>query len=173
MRENEKPTFYAKVSAAAMILLLAMAIFGVSVKFYINMPQTVSFNAKVINVIDGDTLILDGFGKSVRLLGIDTPELHHPDTPIQRGAKEARDYLAKRVLGKEVKITYIKGNARDKYGRLLALVEENGSSVNEELVAKGYAFAYEGSDLNKELSDKFLRLEAEAKKKRMGVWAYE
>jgi len=173
MNADEKPTYYAKVTAFAMAVLILMAVFGVSMRLYIKKPGEISFKAVVIHVTDGDTIMLKGASKPVRMLGIDTPELHHPDTPVQRGAREARDYLSKRVLGKEVMVTYIKGKAKDKYGRLLAFIEEGGSLVNEELVAKGLAYAYEGGDSGVEREARFKKLEAEARKRGLGVWNYE
>src|SRR4051812_19757191 len=50
--------------------------------------------ARVTRVVDGDTVAvsIDGAGdeeRSVRLLGIDTPETHRPGTPIECGGPEA------------------------------------------------------------------------------------
>jgi len=39
-------------------------------------------------VVDGDTIILDGYER-VRLLGVDTPETKHPNKPVQYFGKEA------------------------------------------------------------------------------------
>jgi len=42
-------------------------------------------SATVSHVIDGDTIVvrIAGSEEHVRLLGIDTPETHKPDTPVE------------------------------------------------------------------------------------------
>ena len=65
-------------------------------------------------VIDGDTFRLSN-GETVRLIGIDAPELSQP------GGEESRQYLARLILNKG--ITLEKGyQDRDKYNRLLRFV---------------------------------------------------
>ena len=76
----------------------------------IQLADTVSCTA----VIDGDTIRLDT-GETVRLIGIDAPELSQP------GGELSRQYLAQMILGK--KITLDRGcEDRDKYNRLLRFV---------------------------------------------------
>src|SRR5687767_8608786 len=50
----------------------------------------------VNNVNDGDTITvsLDGSEERVRMIGIDTPELHHPEKPVQCFAEAARQFTA-------------------------------------------------------------------------------
>ena len=95
-------------------------------------------------VHDGDTLYLQPKGTTsradeitVRLIGIDTPELR-PEP--QCYAVKARDYLRQQLpQGSEV---WVKPDRErlDQYGRtLLYLWKEDGTSVNLDLVEKGYA----------------------------------
>jgi micrococcal nuclease len=42
----------------------------------------------VQRVVDGDTLMLDT-GERVRLIGVDTPEIKHPNKPVEYFSKEA------------------------------------------------------------------------------------
>ncbi|MEA2430668.1 MAG: micrococcal nuclease, partial [Thermoleophilaceae bacterium] len=51
--------------------------------------------ARVVRVVDGDTLrvSLDGRSRSVRLLGIDTPETHRPGTPVECGGPQATAHM--------------------------------------------------------------------------------
>ena len=42
----------------------------------------------VQRVVDGDTLML-GTGERVRLIGVDTPEIKHPNKPVEYFSKEA------------------------------------------------------------------------------------
>ncbi|HEX5034512.1 MAG TPA: thermonuclease family protein [bacterium] len=87
----------------------------------------------VQKIYDGDTLRLKG-GQKVRLLGIDTPELH-PSEKLYRDARRSHQDAAKiQELGAqsyEVTRELLKGRlvrleldetTRDKYGRILAYV---------------------------------------------------
>jgi endonuclease YncB( thermonuclease family) len=89
-----------------------------------------------------------GFGiwtanQSLRLLGIDAPELGKP------GGIEARDYLRKLVpVGSSVVIRTVK-DENDKYGRLLANITATGVdgdsyNVNQRMVSDGHAVPYFG-----------------------------
>jgi endonuclease YncB( thermonuclease family) len=97
-------------------------------------------------VHDGDTLYLQPDGTTsradeitVRLIGIDTPELR-PE--VECYAIEARDHLrALLPQGSEVWIAADRGEF-DQYGRtLLYLWTKDGRSVNLDLVEEGYATA--------------------------------
>jgi micrococcal nuclease len=110
------------------------------------------YRAHVRSVYDGDTLRADidcGFGiwtanQSLRLLGIDAPELGKP------GGIEARDFLRSLLpVGAGITIRTVK-DADDKYGRLLALVWDNdhgdvwGDSVNDRMIGASHAVPYDG-----------------------------
>jgi len=93
---------------------------------------------RVTGVDDGDTIVLED-GSTVRYLGIDTPETHHPTIGEECGGKEATDYNKKLVEGKRVRL--IKDiTDKDQYGRLLRYVfTEDGLFVNYSLVRNGLA----------------------------------
>lgn len=110
----------------------------------------------VISVYDGDTMTIqipllpDVFGAnlSVRILGIDTPEIRSTcELNTQRiketeFAKQVRDYLiAKIAQSQRVVLTDL---GRDKYFRLLATVTIDGVALSDELIAKGMAVPYDG-----------------------------
>ncbi|MBU2592799.1 thermonuclease family protein, partial [Patescibacteria group bacterium] len=61
------------------------------------------YKTKVIRVIDGDTIKIEG-DKIVRYIGIDTPETVHPSKPVQCYGKEASDKNKELVEGKEVNL---------------------------------------------------------------------
>jgi hypothetical protein len=97
--------------------------------------------AKVVRVIDGDTIQvdIDGELKTVRYIGIDTPETVHPNRPVEEGGHEATEANRRLVAGKTVYLERDKSNT-DHYGRLLRNVfTENGTFVNEALVRSGHA----------------------------------
>ncbi|MBU7046108.1 MAG: thermonuclease family protein [Theionarchaea archaeon] len=113
-------------------------------------------------VIDGDTLRLEN-GETVRLIGIDAPEL------LQPGGEKSREYLAQLILGKRVALE--KGyEERDKYNRLLRFVYIGSLCVNEEMIRQGYAEArYMSSDDPKR--EHYLRLEMKAESEKAGLWS--
>ncbi len=125
------------------------------------------FEAKITYVVDGDTVVIDT-GKTVRLLGIDTPELHHPDRPAEHYAAEASQILKGMVMGKRCIFSYTDKRKYDVYGRVLAHIHCGGVHVNAEMVRLGAAYYYEKSDDN--LSLALNALEADAKKRKAGLW---
>ncbi len=60
----------------------------------------------VVRVIDGDTIHLNINGKTekVRIIGLDTPEVHHPSKPVQCFGREASRKMTELVGGKQVRI---------------------------------------------------------------------
>lgn len=127
------------------------------------------FEARVTHVTDGDTLVVDT-GKTVRLLGIDTPELHHPDRPAERYAQEAKEALTAMVLGKRCVFRYNVKRKYDVYGRVLAhIYTQDGLHVNAQMVKSGFAFYYERSE--DPLSQALRSHEEAAKKRKAGLWA--
>ncbi len=135
-----------------LLLLLTSVIF--------NLAYAEEFYAKVIVVMDGDTVMVlrDGKKIKVRLANIDAPESD------QKFGKESRQALADRVLKKQV---HIKSQAVDSYGRLIAEISIDGKSVNEEQVSKGMAWEYSHYHRNKH----YLDLHKQAKQSRRGLWA--
>ncbi len=96
------------------------------------------FSAKVIVVMDGDTILVlrDGHKTKIRLANIDAPE---KDQPF---GKESRDSLLELVDRKEVRV---ETKAVDRYGRIVALVSLNGHNINLEQVRRGMAWGGTGS----------------------------
>lgn len=99
--------------------------------------------AVVVEVIDGDTVVLDVDGReeSVRLIGVDTPETRHPERPVECFGPEATVFTARLLPpGTAVRLERDAEN-RDDYGRLLGYVfrADDGVFVNYELVRNGYA----------------------------------
>jgi len=101
---------------------------------------------KIMEFVDGDTVIVDMGGQAeiVRFIGIDTPETHKPDTPVQCYGPAAAAYTKNRIGSHRIKLVAdTLTTNRDRYERLLRYVYlEDGTNLNQELVEKGYAFAY-------------------------------
>ncbi len=99
-----------------------------------------------MRVVDGDTIKIrtdDGSAKTVRLVGIDTPESKRPDTPVECGAKRAAAALTRLLSGKRVTVRRDRTQAAvDKYGRTLAYVDLAGRDAGETMVRTGWATPY-------------------------------
>ena len=97
--------------------------------------------ARVIEVLDGDTIIVafgDGSTDTIRLLGVDTPETHHPTKPVGCYGPEASAFTARALTGRVVELES-DVETRDIYGRRLAYVLVDGERFNDKLLRRGYA----------------------------------
>lgn len=126
-----------------------------------NAAQVETFNAKIIAVMDGDTVLILRAGhkpEKVRMLNIDAPEKNQPY------GQQSRQALASLVLKRqaEVQIT-----AHDQYGRLLGQISVDGRNINEEQVKQGMAWEYSGFHSNRV----YVALQSEAQQARRGLWA--
>ena len=106
-------------------------------------PASRDGTATVVAVSDGDTIDVDFGGdvEPVRLLGIDTPETHHPTKPVECFGAEASARTAE-LLPEGTEVHLVRDvEARDRYGRLLAYVyrAEDDLFVNRSLAEDGYA----------------------------------
>lgn len=131
--------------------------------------------ARVVNVIDGDTVWVEvrGAVESVRLIGINAPETEGPYSDGECYGPEAKARLSE-VLGGGVVVLISdeKVSDRDRYGRLLRHVHlPDGTSVNGLMVEEGYAFVYVMEPFSME--SYFSELETEAKSERRGFWSDE
>jgi len=117
--------------------------------------------AKVIKVIDGDTIVVAG-GYKVRYIGINAPE---KGEAYYLEAYQANQRL---VVGKKVRLEKDISD-RDKHGRLLRYVYVDNIFVNAELVRQGYARARSYPPDIKYQS--YLEAaEKEAQQERKGIW---
>jgi micrococcal nuclease len=108
-----------------------------------------TISAKVVNVYDGDTCtcVFNTYGlglykHSVRLVGIDTPEIKGKTPEEKKAAMAVRDFVKDKILGQIVKLEC---RGSDKYGRVLGVITcPTGEVLNELLVSNGMALKYEG-----------------------------
>jgi len=122
---------------------------------------------RVVRVLDGDTIVLDN-GETVRLIGVDAPEIHHPEIPVQRFGEEATEFLRRFAEGFECTLEYEPNNIRDQYGRLLAYVFVGDRLANAEIIRRGYAYAYTRFPFRHQAE--FISLEREAREHQYGLW---
>ena len=117
-----------------------------------NTPEDLNnvFNGvTLIKVIDGDTLKVSLPCKnavfcqniSVRVRGVDTPELRSKNPQERQKAQEAKAFTIQFTQNKNLNLTHC---ARDKYFRLLCNVEADGEDLSAALLNAGYAAPYDG-----------------------------
>jgi len=122
----------------------------------------------VTEVIDGDTLVIED-GRTVRLLGLDTPETHRPGLEhAQALGDEATVRLAALVEGQVVALERDVTEV-DHYGRLLRHVWRGRTLVAETLLREGLARSMSiPPDLRHR--DRLRAAEARARAARVGLW---
>tara|TARA_A100001011_G_C13894821_1_gene668530 strand:+ start:96 stop:524 length:429 start_codon:yes stop_codon:yes gene_type:complete len=115
--------------------------------------RTFSYRAKIIKIIDGDTVDVDldlGFSvwlrkQRVRLYGIDTPESRTRDLEEKKRGLLAKDKIKEFCpVGSSIELKTIIGDERGKFGRILGILEVDDIDVNKYLVENNYAVAYHG-----------------------------
>ena len=109
---------------------------------------------KVIKVYDGDSITIAAkpydnypiYRFSVRLNGIDTPELRTSNENEKKHAILARDALHDKIYNKIVELKNVES---EKYGRLLADIYLDDENINEWLITKNFAVKYDGGTKQK------------------------
>ena len=104
---------------------------------------------KVIKVYDGDTITIatkmpydDNFYRfSVRIRGIDCPEIKSKNSNEKLCAIMARDFLKEIIFNKVAKLEEI---SYDKYGRILADVYVDDLNISELMISESLAIKYDG-----------------------------
>jgi endonuclease YncB( thermonuclease family) len=123
-------------------------------------PQP-AFEARVIGIIDGDTIhvLHNGKAQRIRLYGIDAPERR------QAFGTKAQDYLGNLIFKQTVKVVV---RTRDRYQRAVADIYLNNKSINHEMVKAGLAWWYRRyAPKETGLRD----LEEQAREQGLGLWA--
>ncbi len=128
-------------------------------------PNPLVLDARVKDIISGDTILLEG-GQKLKYIGIAFPEQLKRD---KRFHEEARAYQRKMLKGKTVHILFDQAH-NDEKGRLLGFVFLGTNTfVNADLVMAGYA-KVRTVPPNLEYRDLFTRLENFARQNRLGIW---
>ncbi len=128
--------------------------------------------AQLVRVIDGDTIavLVEGRADTVRLIGVDAPELHHPTRGAEPYGAEAAAYLARLLQGKRFCLER-DVSERDRYDRLLRYVWlEDGTLVNEVLVAAGMAMVATYPPDVKYVQSRLLPAQVAAREAGRGLW---
>jgi micrococcal nuclease len=126
---------------------------------------------RVVQVLDGDTIVVRRAGardETIRILGVDTPETHHPTKPVQCYGPEAAAYTTRRLFGKLVRLED-DVERHDIYGRRLAYVYVGGVLYDRELLQRGYARLLV-IEPNHAHAREMLDDELDARARRVGLW---
>lgn len=128
----------------------------------------------VKRVVDGDTIVvtIQNQEKTIRLIGINTPETVDPRRQVECFGREASTKMKELVQGKEIQLKEDPTQENeDKYGRLLRYAFlEDGTLVNQAMIEDGYAYEYTYQKPY-QYQDQFKRAQQEAKASRKGLWA--
>ena len=135
-------------------------------------PTSVSLaQVKVQRVVDGDTLRLVD-GRSVRLIGLNAPELARRERPAEPFAEAARRRLDELVAANGGRVGVQPGEqARDRYGRTLAhLYDRAGNNLEAQMLVEGFGQLVAVMP-NVALVDCHRQAERQARDTRAGLWA--
>lgn len=131
--------------------------------------------ATVLRVVDGDTIDVrdDTRGRlRVRMLGIDTPEVHRPGWSVGCWGPEAERFTTETLAGQRIALTADPTqDTHDRYGRSLAYVNlADGRDFAVEAVRAGMARAYVYSDNPVSRYPEIKAAEEEARVALRGLW---
>ena len=133
-----------------------------------------AFTARVVRVVDGDTLLATPPGTAevrVRIIGVDTPETVKPDTPVRCYGPQASTFT-KHLLppGALIRAAHEPGGDTDKFGRQLWDVWlPDGRFLESVLAAAGTARAYPYPP-QVEYADLIAALASSARASGRGLW---
>ena len=134
-----------------------------------NQPGLYTIN----HYVDGDTIAvnMNGSVETVRFIGVDTPETHKPNTPVQCYGPDAAAHTKAQIskFGKVRLQADPLDTNRDRYGRLLRYVYlPDGTLMDEQIIQQGYGFAYLSFPFEKK--DQFAADEKAAQAAKLGLW---
>jgi len=119
-------------------------------------------------VIDGDT-VETAAGDSIRLLGVDTPEIDWEKNESEFYAQEAREFTLKNLADQKVLLEFDQ-QREDNYGRILAYIYHDGQNFNQKLLQEGYA-SLMIVEPNDKYKSEFENSAAEARQSKRGIWS--
>ncbi len=115
----------------------------------------------VSEIVDGDTFKTKD-GKTIRLIGINSPEVG------EECYQEAKEKLKELIYKRKIRLEADVGN-KDNYGRLLRYVYLEDLFVNSEMIRLGLA-RFEEIEPNEKYSELFSDLENKARQAKRCIW---
>lgn len=138
-----------------------------------NQVSAIKETAKVLRVIDGDTIEvqLNNKKETVRLIGIDAPETVDPRKTVECFGKEASDKTKEILNGKTVRLeTDTTQGETDKYGRLLRYIFLDRINFNELMISEGFAHEYTYQNNPYKYMEEFKEVQKKAQEENKGLW---
>jgi micrococcal nuclease len=133
----------------------------------------------IYRVVDGDTPDAEVRNENItiRLNGVDTPEVHAENTPkewvcnlskehLRNYGEESSKFVKDNYSKVDVRIVY-KGNCA--YGRTLVSIYRNGTSLEKQLLQKGLEQTYGHTDF--EGKSRFQQIVSVARREKEGIWS--
>ena len=139
-------------------------------------PQaTQSEQAKIIDVVDGDTVKAKTANGTytVRLIGVDTPETKDPRKRVQCYGQQASSYTESVLSNANVTLQPDPTQQNyDKYNRLLRYIFlADGTLFNQQLIANGYAYEYTYQNNAHKYQAEFRQAMQQAQQQQKGLWS--
>lgn len=132
------------------------------------------FTVEYIKAYDGDTIqaMINGQKQKIRLLMVDTPEMHHKKDGIQPYAQDAMNYTIELLKsGKKVEAVYDVGPKTDNYDRLLAYVFIDDVLLQESLLNEGLAAVRFIHKPNNTFENEFRDIQKHAQDAKLNIWS--
>jgi len=131
------------------------------------LPKGHQFN--IVKIFDGDTIQVKGFGLkfTIRLVGIDTPELGKKGKKRQPYSLQAKQKLTQLIRKRPISL---KQYGVGGYNRVLAEIFAGETNLNLEMVRSGLAEVYRGKRPKGFDAAPYLQAEKRAKQSRKGMW---
>lgn len=176
---NKLPNRVKKLTTFTLSLMIGLALVysgyqASSIGQKQNSTSANSPRSKVIKVIDGDTaeIEINGQIKTVRYIGMDTPEIVDPRKTVQCFGREASNKAHELLDNQMIQLEYDRAvGEQDKYGRLLAyVVLPDGSLYNKKMIAEGYAKEYTYQDQSYKYQADFKQAQKDAESSQFGLW---
>ena len=176
VRQLKRRRMYLRAGAAGVVLVLLLTVLGWLGVFghpgddWKDLDQQ---TVRVTRVIDGDTVVVvpenGGQEETVRLLGIDAPELRSKGGTPEHWSKQATNYLIERAEGKLLILKLGPTQTRDRWRRLLGyLYVDDAINLNLDMVRDGQVYAHRVYKHTRKAE--FEQAENEARKKKRGLW---
>lgn len=124
--------------------------------------------ASVETVLNGDTLLLEN-GRLIKLIGVCTPELNHPEQRVRNEGTAAADFTQNMVEGKKIRIKYHPRHNNPDLRVLASVYLMDGTYLNAELIRQGYGRMDE--DCASADAEAFQEFERQARENKRGLWA--
>ena len=126
----------------------------------------------VTDVLDGSVMAVreaNGEVIGIRTLGSEAPKIIRPDGGVECYGLEARDALARLVLGQEIQIERDEAYQRDSNRRLLRYLKVGNQDVGAWMIWNGYAFVDREHDYDN--AERYQSLEDISKEEDRGLWS--